>query len=411
MSPLRRALGAFDPGLDGHGGTARLRRANLERALAFAVDHSGPFTRGDLMEATGFSAPTAGRLVADLVRGGLVRNLGAGPSHGGRRPSLMEFDARCGFAAAIAVGAGRTRLAVADLAGEPLALHAVDTPRDLHPKALLSQVAAALRRLAREAGVPRGRLLAVGAGTPGLVDLESGTVVALAPGLRGWFDVPAGRILEDALEAPVLVENDVNLAVLGEHWRGAARGHDTCAYLDVGIGIGAGVLVEGRLHRGRHSMAGEIAFMCMAPEHAGRDFGDHGCLETLAGLEAIAARWPRGARGEPGRWLADLYGAARSGEPEARALVEEMATLVGIAAANLCLVIDPSLLVVGGTVPVPDSPFVEQVQRTVAGILPSPLDVVASALREEAPLWGGLLVAITRARRELRLQLHETVAH
>jgi len=301
----------------------------------------------------------------------------------------MEFDARHGFVAAIAVGVNKTRLAFADLRGERLAHWVMATPRDLHPKALLSRVAAALRLLAREAGIPREKLLAVCVGTPGLVDRERGTVVALAPGLREWLDVPVGRILADALGAPVEVENDVNLAVLGEHWRGAARGHDTCAYVNVGIGIGAGVLIEGRLHRGHHSMAGEIAFMCMAPEHAGKDFGDHGCLETLAGFEALAARWPRGGFREPDRWVAELYDAAGNGDDEARAVVEEVATLVGIAAANLSLVIDPSLVIVGGTVPVPDSLFMEHVQRTAAGILPSPVEVVASALGEEAPLWEG----------------------
>ena len=247
-------------------------------------------------------------------------------------------------------------------------------------------------------------------GVPGLVDRESATVVALAPGLKGWFDVPAGRILADALDVPVEVENDVNLAVLGEHWQGAARGHDTCAYVDVGTGIGAGLLIEGRLHRGHHLMAGEIAFMCMAPHHAGQDFGQHGCLETLAGFEALAARWPRGALGDPDRWVVELYDAARNGDEEARAAVEEVATLVGIAAANLSLVIDPSLVVVGGTVPIPDSPFMDRVQCTMARILPAPIPVVASALGEEAPLLGGLLVATARARDGLRPRLQAAAA-
>ena len=393
------------------GHTGDLRRANLERVLAFAMDHARPFTRAELIEATGFSAPTVGSLVAHLIRRGLVRDLGAGPSSGGRRPSFMEFDARHGFVAAIAVGVGKTQLAVADLRGERLAHCVMETPRDLHPKALLSRVAAGLRLLTRDAEIPRERLLAVGVGVPGLVDRENATVVALAPGLKGWFNVPVGRILTDALGVPVEVENDVNLAVLGEHWQGAARGHDTCAYVNVGTGIGAGVLIEGKLHRGHHLMAGEIAFMCMAPQHAGEDFGEHGCLETLAGLEALAARWPRGALGDPDRWVADLYDAARNGDAEARAAVDEVATLVGIAAANLSLVIDPSLVVVGGTVPIPDSPFMEQVQRTVARILPAPTPVVASTLAEEAPLVGGLLMATAQARDALRPRLQDSAGH
>ncbi len=376
------------------------------------MDHPRPFTRAELIEATGFSAPTVGSLVAHLIRRGLVRDLGAGPSRGGRRPSFMEFDARHGFVAAIAVGVSKTQLAVADLRGERLAHCVMATPRDLHPKALLSRVAAAPAACSRaRRAIPRERLLAVGVGLPGLVDRERGTVVALAPGLKEWFDVPVGRILTDALGAPVEVENDVNLAVLGEHWRGAARGHDTCAYVNVGTGIGAGVLIEGRLHRGHHSWPARSPSCAWRPSTPERTSATTGASRPWP----ASRRSPRGGRAgrfrEPDRWVAELYDAAGNGDDEARAVVEEVATLVGIAAANLSLVIDPSLVVVGGTVPVPDSLFMEHVQRTAAGILPSPVEVVASALGEEAPLWGGLLVATTHARHELRMQLHEGAAH
>jgi glucokinase len=378
----------------GHAG--QLRRANLERVQTFVMDRRGPFTRAELTEATGLSAPTVGRLVRDLIRSGLVRGVGAGPSRGGRPPFSMEFDARHGFVAAIALGRVRTRLAVADLRGERLAQETLSLPKGPGPRATLEGVAAALLSLLDHAGVPEGRLLAVSVASPGLVDPATGTVVALAPSLGHWSDVMVGPILGDVLGAPVHVENDVNLAVVGEHWKGAARDHATCAYIDVGSGIGAGILIEGALHRGHHLMAGEIAFMCMGPDHVDGDFGDRGCLETLAGLDALAARWP-GAR-DSERWVSDLYDAARAGDRAAVAAVDAVATLVGIAAANLSLVIDPSLIVVGGEVASAGSLFIDSVRRTAARIVPAPTAIVASALGEEAALWGGLLTATARAR-------------
>jgi predicted NBD/HSP70 family sugar kinase len=375
------------------------------------MDQLHPFTRAQLIEATGLSAPTVGSLVTHLIRRGLVHDLGAGPSRGGRRPSLMEFNARHGFVAAIAVGVDKTQLAIADLRGERLAHRVMETPRDLPPKALLSRVAGALRLLTRDAGISRDRLLAVGVGAPGLVDWESGTVVALAPGLKGWVDVPVARILRDALGVPVLVENDVNLAVLGERWRGAARGHDTCAFILVGAGIGAGIVSEGVLHRGHRSMAGEIALMCMGPQYVNTDFGPRGCLETFAGLNALARRWPRRDRNDPDRWVAELFDAARGGDPRARKAIEEAATFIGIAAANLSLVLDPSLIVLGGAVAAQGSLFVEQVQRTVDRIVPAPTRIVVSTLGEEATLWGSLLVATTEARERLRPHLREEPLH
>src|SRR5262249_7147805 len=294
--------------------------------------------------------------------------------------------------------------ALADLRGERMGHRVVPTPSGLGPQALLSRVAAAVKTLMREADVPRDRLLAVAAGAPGAVDPVRGVVVALAPNLKGWSDVPMAEILGRALEAPVVGENDVNLAVLGERWQGAAQGHDNCVFISLGTGIGAGVIVGGALHRGQHFGAGEIGLMCMGPQFVDRDFGPRGCLETLAGLRALSRRWPRSARDNPERWIAALVEAARHNDRRARKAVEEVATLIGIATANLSLVVDPSLVVLGGAVAQGDL-IVEEIRRIVSRIVPLPIRIVVSALGKEAPLWGSLLVAINEARGRLRQSL------
>jgi len=313
MAALRRASSAHAAAGEmrvGHAG--HLRRLNLERVLAFAMDRPSPFSRAELIHATGLSAPTVGTLVSHLIHRGLVTDLGPGPSRGGRRPFFMEFNARYGFVAGIALGSARTQLALADLRGERLAHLVMPTPSKLGPTALLAHVATATRALIREAGLRPERLLAIGAGAPGAVDPERGVVVALAPSLKGWSNVPIGATLRTALGAPVVVDNDVNLAVLGERWRGAAKGHDNCAFLLIGTGIGAGIVSEGVLHRGHRFLAGEIGLMCMGPQFVSRDFGPRGCLETLAGLEALAARWPRALGDDPERWVAELFEASRA---------------------------------------------------------------------------------------------------
>jgi predicted NBD/HSP70 family sugar kinase len=389
----------------GHAG--HLRRQNLERVQAFAMDHVGPFNRAALIQATGLSGPTVGTLVSQLIRRGLVRDLGTGPSRGGRRPFVMELNTRYGFVAGIALGASKTHLAVADLRGERLAQLVIPTPSELGPRALLMHVATATRSLLRETNVPPGRLLAVGVGAPGVVDRERGMVVALAPNLKGWSNVHVGTTLKKALGAPVVVENDVNLAVLGERWRGTARGHDTCAFIRVGTGIGAGIMSHGALHRGHRCLAGEIALMCMGPQFVDMDFGSRGCLETLAGLKALATSWPHRAGDDPERWLAEMFEAARKGDRRVLKAVDRVATLVGIAAANLSLVLDPSLIVLGGVVAAKGPHFVQQVRRIVHRIVPARTEIVVSTLGEEATLWGSLLMATSEARERLRPSLRE----
>ena len=117
-----------------------LRGLNLETVLSVAMQREGSFTRAELIEATGLSAPTVGTLVSHLMQSGIVKDLGTGPSRGGRRPSFMEFNARHGFVAGIDLGPTRTRLAVADLRGERLADRIIPTPVRLGPAALLSRV-------------------------------------------------------------------------------------------------------------------------------------------------------------------------------------------------------------------------------------------------------------------------------
>ena len=251
---------------DGVRQASHLRALNLERVLNAVISREAPFTRTELITDTGLSPPSVSGLAHHLLGVGLLTDLGTGPSRGGRRPSFMEFNARHGYVAGIHIGAARTRLAVADLRGDVLVERVVETPALREPKALLAYVVTEMRSLLREADVPASKLLAVGAGAPGAVDQVRGVVLALVPNLKGWSNVPMAAILRTALGAPVVIDNDVNMAVMGEHWRGAARDHTTCVFISVGTGIGAGILVKGELHHGHHFFAGEIALMCMGPQ-------------------------------------------------------------------------------------------------------------------------------------------------
>ena len=386
---------------------AHLRGLNLDRVLAVAIDRPDTFTRAEVSSATGLSAPTVGSLASELIESGVLTDLGTGPSRGGRRPSFMEFNARYGFVAGIDLGPTHTRLAVADLRGAVVGHQVVRTPRSGGPKAVLVKIADQLQALMRQSNVPPGKLLAVGAGAPGAVDCETGRVVALAPNLKGWSDVPMGSILEKVLGAPVIVENDVNLAILGERWRGAARGHDTCAYIWIGTGIGSGIIVQGELHRGHHFQAGEIALMCMGPQFVETDFGSRGCFETLAGLNALATAWEQNGSGRTDHdgWVQELFAEAAAGDPSAAAAVRNTATLLGIATANLTVVIDPSLVILGGALIAEAPTLVDDVKKIVARIVPEPSEIVASPLGQEAPLWGTLRIAMNEARERLRQQI------
>jgi predicted NBD/HSP70 family sugar kinase len=378
----------------------------MDRVLAATMETPRALTRAEITAATGLSAPTVGSLSGELVKLGLLTELGPGPSTGGRRPHAVQFNARYGLVAGIVLEETTTRLAVADLTGETLAAAEAPTPDDDGPERLLAWMSERIRTLLSDARVPRARpLLAVAAGLPGAVDRERGTVVGLMPGFRSWEGLPVGASLEQQLGAPLVLENDVNLAVLGEYWRGAAQGHDTYVFIFLGVGIGAGILIGGELHRGHHSLAGEIAVMCMASESATGDFGNRGWLESLVGLDTIVRRWREDASGDwPGQARA-LLEAARAGDPAAARAIGDAATLIGMAAAHVSLVIDPSLLVLSGPLVGDGGEVLERVRAVVSRIIPKPPKVVCSSLGESAMLTGSLLVATQEARGRLRRRL------
>jgi predicted NBD/HSP70 family sugar kinase len=379
-----------------------LRTLNLERILAVAMDRPAALTRQQLGQVTSLSAPTVSLLASDLLRRGLLRDAGAAASRGGRRATLVEFNARYGVVLGIDVGSVDTLLAVADLRGEILVRRLIPTPARAEPADLLTGVVAAARALLEEPAVAGSALLAAAAAAPGAVDRARGVVLALAPNLKGWRRVPMAEILGRALGTRVVVDNDVNLAVVGERWRGVARGHDTCAFLSVGLGIGAGIVIGGELHRGHHSLAGEIGLMCPGAEFAEHEFGARGGLESMAGLKALGELWAGASTLRRDGWIGELFAAAAQGETHAREVVRRVGTLLGMATTNLALVLDPSLIVFGGPLLAPGSPLLDETRRIVAGIIPSPPEMLASELGRDATLWGCLLTAAHEARVRVR---------
>jgi len=389
-----------------------LRGLNIDRVLSIAIDRPGTFTRAELIEASGLSAPTIGSLTSHLIGTGVITDLGTAPSRGGRRPSLMEFNARHAFVGGIDIGPTRTRLVIADFRGTRLGHAIVDTPASIPPPEMLLRLAEAFKDLLRSVRVPGSRLITVSVAVPGIVRPGQG-IVAFAPNLSGWHDVPLRDILKRELRTTVLIDNDVNLALLGEHWQGAAQGHETCAFVFAGTGIGSAILIDGTLHRGHHDMAGEISVMCMGPQYVGRDFGTHGCLEALAGLDALKARWTgrapfdsvQGRASNREHWIPALLEAAAAGDEQARQAVTETARFIAIATANVGAVVDPSIVVLGGAMFAQAELFVDEVRRIVHQLSRTPFDVVPAALGKEAPVVGCLLVAAAEARRQLRKRI------
>lgn len=275
---------------------------------------------------------------------------------------------------------------------------------------VLDRIARGILELAREVGE---RPAAVGVGCPGLVDLEKGETRFL-PNLPGqWRDVRVARILGERLGAPVHLLNDVRAATLGEFTLGAGRGTSTMALFALGTGIGGGVVVDGRLRLGPLGSAGELGHQTVDPNGPLCGCGNRGCLEAVASGPAIAAAGVRLLRsgqapllferteGDAGRVTAETMGeAARAGDEAVTRELERIAGLVGIAVANVTVVLHPELVLLGGGVAGLGGVLFDGVRREVAErVTVFPIDdvrVEPAALGADSGLAGALVWASSR---------------
>ena len=363
-----------------------VRRHNGARLLEQIRRH-GPISRAALAKRSRLSAPTVWALVDDLlVRRGLVREVGIGESSGGRPPVMLDFNAEFGYLAGVDIGSRRVRFALSDLRGRVLRRGEGPTPgsRD----AVIDFIRTGIRQLFVDSPRDCRKLLAIGAGAPGMTDVAEGRVLN-AVNIPGWTDVPLRDLLRDTFGVPVTVDNDVNMAVLGEQWAGRAQGVSDVVYIALGAGVGAGILINGRLHRGCRWHAGEIGRMNLDFHQWQTDYGDQGFLESAVGANAIA----QAGAVETTR----VFEAAKQGDAEAARIVEQVALYLGTAVANITTVLDPALVVFGGGVSHVGEQLLEPIRKVVARIVPNVPDIQLTALGDDAALYGSLHSALELA--------------
>ncbi|HQX80281.1 MAG TPA: ROK family transcriptional regulator [Vicinamibacterales bacterium] len=379
-------------------GSLNTRRVNRQRLLE-AVRRSGPISRADLAKATRLSPPTVSALVEDLLHEvGLMHEVGMGTSRGGRPPVLLQFNGEFGYLVGVDVGSRTLRVALADLQGKVLARRQVPTD-PAGGVAIVDQLCAVVREVFATTRRDPAKLYAVGVGAPGMTDVHAGRVIR-AVNLAGWVDLPLRDLVEARLGAPVRVDNDANMAALGERWQGSARRVSDFVFLALGAGIGAGVVVGGRLHRGHHWYAGEISHMNLDMREWQADFGDRGYLESHVGAAAIAESQHADA--------ATIITAARAGDARAMAVIDQLAVYLGTAVANIVAVLDPALVVFGGGLSHAGDLLIEPVRRVVARIVPNMPAIGISSLGDDAQLMGAVYSAVETAETRLAAWLGAT---
>jgi predicted NBD/HSP70 family sugar kinase len=382
------------------GSLASLRRLNRRRVINALRDH-GMVSRAEIARRTGLSRSTVSSLVSELQSDGLVvEREEPGAAHGGqggRPPILLAFDASAGAALGIDFGHSHVRVAVSDLSSNILAERSAPMDIDHAAHEGLDVALELIGEALDEAGVERSRVIGAGLGLPGPVDQIDGVIGSSAI-LPGWVGVAAGEEMRRRLDVPVSVDNDANLGALAELTHGAGRGASELVYLKVSSGIGAGLILGGRLHRGTGGVAGELGHILVAPEGAVCRCGNRGCLETAASTGALLEMLRR-SHGE--LTVAEMLRLARDGDLGCRRVIADAGRVVGSAVAVVLNLLNPQLLVVGGDLAEAGDLLLDGVRSSVRlAALPAAADaagVVAGVLGERAQVLGALALAIGEA--------------
>jgi len=373
-----------------------VRRANLS-ALARDVHGRGTRSRSELGARSGLTRTGIGALVAELAARGLVSEERASPQGTPGRPSvLVQPNSSAAVVMALEIAVDSLAVTVVGFGGRIHALHRIDRPRD---RSSVEETVADLVELAdkvRDRQPARDALIGVGVAVAGVTRRQDG-FVHFAPNL-GWRDVPLGARLSEALgtRVPISIANDADLGALAEHRRGAAVGTDDVLFISGEVGVGGGLIVDGRPLTGAAGYGGEVGHLPVNPTGLPCHCGSVGCWETEVGERALlarAGRSPEGGRGEVDTVLLD----AAAGVPEAIAAVDSVGRWLGFGMAGLINVLNPQLVVLGGLF----GRIYPQVSETLRGELDRRallsrlcmVRVVPAALGVDAPLLGAAELA------------------
>lgn len=389
---------------------------NKHAALDLIRFTPGGISRVALAQRLALTRAAVTSIVNDLITAGLVHERKTRAASNGRPPIILEINEEGGYVAGVDMGASHLTVIIANFGARALAEKEQPFRISDGPADCIRQADEALRALLSTLGLGLSDLSAIGVGVPGPTIANAGMVLA-PPIMPGWDRFPIRDTLEKLWGCPVSLNNDAELGVLGEWAYGAGRGEQNLAYIKVGTGIGAGLLINGQIYRGATGAAGEIGHMTIDENGPPCTCGNRGCLEALAGGRAIVGmaqaaiqsgrrtELAEHPRSEPLSAL-EISNAAARGDLVAQEILAEAGNQLGIALTSLVNLFNPNIVVVGGGVAQTGDLFLEPIRKAV---LKRSLPAAAHVVRITASLLGKRSTGMGAVVQALSTALHEVV--
>ncbi|MEV3991503.1 ROK family transcriptional regulator [Streptomyces sp. NPDC049837] len=375
------------------GSQTSLHRANLERVVR-AVRMAGSLTQAEIARTTGLSAATVSNIVRELKDGGTVEVTPT--SAGGRRARSVSLSGDAGIVIGVDFGHTHLRVAVGNLAHQVLAEESEPLDVDASSEEGFDRAQALVKRLIAATGIGQDKVIGVGLGVPGPIDVSSGTLGSTSI-LPGWTGINPSEELSRRLGVPVYVDNDANLGALGELVWGGGRGVKDLAYIKVASGVGAGLVIDGQIYRGPGGTAGEIGHITLDESGPVCRCGNRGCLETFTAARYVLPLLQPSHGAD--LTMERVVQLAREGDPGCRRVIGDVGRHIGSGVANLCNLLNPSRVVLGGDLAEAGElvlgPIRDSVSRYAIPSAARQLSVAPGALGGRAEVLGALALVLS----------------
>jgi len=361
-----------------------------QRAMVQALLSQSAVTANELCAATGLPEPIVASVAADLKRSGWLKATEQTPRAGSSGAPAFTLASDAAYSFGVDLGGTKIAAAIADFTGRIVAelTEPTDSRGEHH---IGDQITAVAHKLALAARIDVAKLQSVTVGVPGAIDPATGRI-SLVPNIKGLADFDVLQHLRNQFGPVIALENDVNLAMLGEQTRGCARGCRNAAFLSLGTGAGLGLIIDGKLVRGASGAAGEIAHLPIGRDPTSLAALSTGAFELEVGSIGILERYRLEGRASI-ETVRDVFRLLHEGDQAAEAVLDQTARSIALAVTALQSILDLELVVFGGSIGVRPE-LVERVQRAIVTVFSRPVRTAPSQLGSRAGLVGAVCAAV-----------------
>ncbi|MED4203922.1 ROK family transcriptional regulator [Neobacillus mesonae] len=381
----------------------QIKSQNKKRILQCILENA-PISRAEIAGKMKISKPTVSLLVDELIQENWIfeKGIGESTSQGGRRPIHLYFNEKAAYVIGTDIGGTKVKIVISDLNGTIIASSSFPTEQFLQT-GLLKKIAKEIDWMIQRNHIDQQKILGMGAGVPGITETTCG-IVTEAPSLN-WIRYPFIKEAERYMPFPIYVDNDVNVAVLGEQWLGSAKQKENVMFIAIGTGIGSGMIIHNQLYRGSSNAAGEMGYMVTDKNDMKNEFKPvfhrYGYLESVAGGKAIGEKLTKLVRQSPGHSLYEkaqleeltgemAFALAKKGDEIALQVINEAIEHIAYGIVNAASLLNPEVIILGGGVFKSSEFILPKLREIVDHYLPSSVELRVSQLGENAGVLGAV---------------------